>query len=270
MAIQILPGPEADQWIEWACGLHEPADSVFLQALANRFPRLDDFVANLEPGMWRDAELPISGTSVEPRSSIQSTGEERLLETIEDSPVEKEAGPIRMKEVSKIRANSHLPQPFLERPVPALGVYKKSANVCIYRRCGNGVAVDPKVVDHEMYAHFAELPTGMGYYFHWDEVIASRIGKGEDIDSVRAYFARRLDQCKTSASQKERECRRNYQRLTDITDWLDQNFILTAATASVNTLSKRDALIDFGPMPLAEVLPSRIRRDENDGLQVTA
>jgi hypothetical protein len=47
-----LPGPEADQWIEWACGLQEPDDAESLQALRNWFANLDNFVANLEPGMW--------------------------------------------------------------------------------------------------------------------------------------------------------------------------------------------------------------------------
>ncbi len=49
---QVLPGPEADEWIEWACRLQEPEDSEHLQALRTRFAHLDDFVANLEPNMW--------------------------------------------------------------------------------------------------------------------------------------------------------------------------------------------------------------------------
>jgi len=51
-APQALPGPEADQWIEWACGLREPDDAEALQILRNGFVHLDDFVANLEPDMW--------------------------------------------------------------------------------------------------------------------------------------------------------------------------------------------------------------------------
>jgi hypothetical protein len=49
---QALPGPDADEWIEWACRLQEPGDSEHLQALRTRFAHLDDFVANLEPNMW--------------------------------------------------------------------------------------------------------------------------------------------------------------------------------------------------------------------------
>jgi len=53
-----LPGPEADQWIEWACGLQEPEDSDSLQSLRQTFPQLDDFIANLEPDMWKPETPP--------------------------------------------------------------------------------------------------------------------------------------------------------------------------------------------------------------------
>jgi hypothetical protein len=51
-APQTLPGPEADEWIEWACGLKEPEDAESLQTLRNGFAHLDDFMAKLEPNMW--------------------------------------------------------------------------------------------------------------------------------------------------------------------------------------------------------------------------
>ena len=53
-----LPGPEADQWIEWACALREPQDAEALQTLRKGFARLDDFIANLEPNMWKPAGSP--------------------------------------------------------------------------------------------------------------------------------------------------------------------------------------------------------------------
>lgn len=54
-----LPGPEADEWIEWACNLKEPEDAAALQALRTSFPHLDEFIANLEPEMWTaKAETP--------------------------------------------------------------------------------------------------------------------------------------------------------------------------------------------------------------------
>jgi len=47
-----VPGPEADEWIDWACKLKEPDDTEALQNLRNGFGRLDEFIANLEPEMW--------------------------------------------------------------------------------------------------------------------------------------------------------------------------------------------------------------------------
>jgi len=48
-----LPGPEPDQWIEWASNLKEPEDSESLKTLRSSFAQLDAFVAHLEPEMWR-------------------------------------------------------------------------------------------------------------------------------------------------------------------------------------------------------------------------
>jgi hypothetical protein len=47
-----LPGPEADEWIDWACKLKEPEDAEPLKDLRNGFARVDEFIANLEPEMW--------------------------------------------------------------------------------------------------------------------------------------------------------------------------------------------------------------------------
>jgi len=47
-----LPGPESDEWIDWACNLKDPEDAEHLQTLRDGFAQLDEFVANLEPDMW--------------------------------------------------------------------------------------------------------------------------------------------------------------------------------------------------------------------------
>ena len=57
---RILPGPDAEQWIEWVCGLQEPEDAEALHNLREGFAHLDDFVANLEPNMWQvKTETPV-------------------------------------------------------------------------------------------------------------------------------------------------------------------------------------------------------------------
>jgi len=47
-----LPGPEAESWLEWACSLEDDANDGELQQLKSGFPRLDDFVRQLEIDWW--------------------------------------------------------------------------------------------------------------------------------------------------------------------------------------------------------------------------
>ena len=99
----------------------------------------------------------------------------------------------------------------------------------LYRNSDKAVAVELRAVNYEMWAHFGENPDGLGYYFYWDEVIASRLARGEEFDKIRAYFVERRDHCASSVGLKARECHRNYSRLIEIVDWLAQNFTPDAA-----------------------------------------
>jgi hypothetical protein len=47
-----LPGPGVEEWLEWACSLEDESDEVELQKLKANFPRLDDFVRQLEIDWW--------------------------------------------------------------------------------------------------------------------------------------------------------------------------------------------------------------------------
>lgn len=49
-----LPGPDVPQWIEWACNLDDTTGGLELAILARDFPRLDDFIRQLEIEMWND------------------------------------------------------------------------------------------------------------------------------------------------------------------------------------------------------------------------
>lgn len=55
-----LPGPEAENWLEWACSLEDDANEPELQQLKNGFPRLDDFVRQLEIDWWCNGSEPAS------------------------------------------------------------------------------------------------------------------------------------------------------------------------------------------------------------------
>lgn len=62
----ILPGPDPEKWVPWACTLEEPDDAEALQTLRDGFVHLDEFVANLEPDMWVPAGPPQTTVAAPP------------------------------------------------------------------------------------------------------------------------------------------------------------------------------------------------------------
>ncbi|HMG86837.1 MAG TPA: hypothetical protein VK574_13990 [Terracidiphilus sp.] len=53
-----LPGPSAESWLEWACSLEDDTNEIELHKLKNGFPRLDDFVRQLEIDWWHEGPAP--------------------------------------------------------------------------------------------------------------------------------------------------------------------------------------------------------------------
>jgi hypothetical protein len=53
-----LPGPAAESWLEWACSLEDDTNEIELHKLKNGFPRLDDFVRQLEIDWWHEGAAP--------------------------------------------------------------------------------------------------------------------------------------------------------------------------------------------------------------------
>lgn len=75
-----LPGPVAKDWLEWACSLEDDAHEPELQKLKNGFPRLDDFVRQLEIDGWHDGpdqeptiKRPVSEIAAAPRNGSNGT-----------------------------------------------------------------------------------------------------------------------------------------------------------------------------------------------------
>ena len=67
-----LPGPEAEKWLEWACSLEDDVNDAELQQLKSGFPRLDDFVRQLEIDWWSNgpsARLAAKPTRKEPAAA---------------------------------------------------------------------------------------------------------------------------------------------------------------------------------------------------------
>ncbi len=68
-ATPVLPGPEAREWVSWACALQEPEDTESLHTLRDRFAQVDNFIANLEPNMWVPAKGPLPEISLPPATA---------------------------------------------------------------------------------------------------------------------------------------------------------------------------------------------------------
>ncbi|HTB97582.1 MAG TPA: hypothetical protein VK716_11275 [Terracidiphilus sp.] len=53
-----LPGPAATGWLQWACSLDDSSNDPDLAILKASFPRVDDFVRQLEIDCWQDGAPP--------------------------------------------------------------------------------------------------------------------------------------------------------------------------------------------------------------------
>lgn len=70
-----LPGPAAEKWLDWACSLEDGADDADLQNLKSNFPRVDDFVRQLEVELWQDHPVATpeqSGSTISPAAAGSS------------------------------------------------------------------------------------------------------------------------------------------------------------------------------------------------------
>jgi len=64
-----LPGPAIKQWLNWACNLEDGTNDAELQNLKASFPRVDDFVRQMEIELWHDGPESNSpgGSSASPK-----------------------------------------------------------------------------------------------------------------------------------------------------------------------------------------------------------
>jgi len=74
---QALPGPEASQWVQWACSLRDPEDAEAIQTIRNGFAHLDEFAARLDPNMWKPAESSPSEIPGEAKRAADRVGQEQ-------------------------------------------------------------------------------------------------------------------------------------------------------------------------------------------------
>jgi len=122
-APQTLPGPEAAQWVGWACGLKEPEDAESLQTLRDGFAHLDDFVANLEPDMWIAAGSPTPETPSEAERSADNTHQEPSPPETHPEP----SWPETHQEPSRVETNGFEETMVASGPIPIKLKARKSS-----------------------------------------------------------------------------------------------------------------------------------------------
>jgi hypothetical protein len=116
-----LPGPVVAEWLEWACSLDDSTNDPDVKALNTHFPRVDDFIRQLEIELWHDgpATAPLNGAAEKPHSDAgsgsKSSGSGNGL-SIEEAPAEKapadayaEAAAARLDEPGAAVATAEVP-----------------------------------------------------------------------------------------------------------------------------------------------------------------
>lgn len=103
-----LPGPAADKWLEWACRLEDETDDAELQKLKANFPRLDDFVSQLEIEWWQtDSTSKTAERSVAPtktKKSVSNGNGSLKRASIEEEPIAPQAPAVVVPEPIEVKA----------------------------------------------------------------------------------------------------------------------------------------------------------------------
>ena len=114
-----LPGPEAEHWLEWACSLEDDTNEPDLQQIKNRFPRLDDFVRQLEIDWWRNGaefesgenrskrKTPPAAPKIEPAAPSLNGSETHREEAVKSEPIAAaplETAPVAFEETPVVEA----------------------------------------------------------------------------------------------------------------------------------------------------------------------
>ena len=199
-----LPGPEAENWLEWACSLEDETNDAELQQLKNGFPRLDDFVRQLEIDWWSNGPQAPRGAAkstpkVAPAASIpepngaplsngNGNGSHKLPVTapVEEPVLDRE--PIRLQPVA-------VPEPVVEAPSPATAIAEPEAEAPDLDEIP-ALHVPSNSLEEELPAESLNPSRGGKIsFFSWDQVdqFASHIERAnverKDARTVRALLA---------------------------------------------------------------------------------
>ncbi len=123
-----LPGPAVEQWLEWACELDDSTGDPDLQHLKAFFPRVDDFVRQLDLELWESAPAATPATAApEPVAEVaqveepKSSTELSISEPAKAEPVA-EAKPLWLLDTATAGSSSLFAGTVLELPKPEIAV----------------------------------------------------------------------------------------------------------------------------------------------------
>jgi hypothetical protein len=229
-----LPGPAAESWLEWACSLEDDTNEIELHKLKSGFPRLDDFVRQLEIDWWHQGPAPEKTTkrksaleviaSMDAHSNGSRNGGAKP-HIVEPEPV------AQAPEV--VAEPAPLPPTVVPEPAPVaeVALVAEAAPVAEPVSFVHDTQVDSPVLNSDFMEGAAEEPVelsaeslvpnrnGVVSFFPWDQV---------------DQFARRIE-----TSDVERKDARTIRALLAVSHWLeprDQN-PMTHAKCGIRTLT---------------------------------
>jgi len=192
-----LPGPAAEEWLNWACNLDDSSNDPDLAKLKTNFPRVDDFVRQLEIEMWQDGPIsnPDHMVDTVPKYKPDSNGSSGASSTptITEAPSSAENGTVH----AEAETSTAVVEPETE-PEPIAAETTQTEEV----------AAPAQPVMHDL-LEIGERARGRLSFFDEEEV---------------EYFKRYMDE-----SKSEPKIARTVRALLAISQWLlpaDQNPVL--------------------------------------------
>jgi len=276
-----LPGPAVEQWLEWACSLEDDANELELVKLKNDFPRLDDFVRQLEIEWWHPGEAASPIEAAQPIQTVVPAVKNGVNSLYvngsvwgkgdHDAPVSEE--PVQEKAVQERRALEipHLPEVKDSEEETSVAVTEEKAPVAAGEEHSPDAVSEQKAPVVEEKIEVAELPETIALaaslpIVEEDEeelpvesAIPSRRGKisffsWDQVDRL----SRHLEKAKI-----EKKDSRKVRALLAVSQWLeprDQNPVFHQK-CGIRTLTGYSGTTDVVPVAPSEVMRA-IEADE--------
>jgi hypothetical protein len=117
-----LPGPGVEEWLSWACNLDDSTNDPDLAQLKANFPRVDDFVRQLDIESWHEGSVPAAEhvVGVVPEIPLKVTAppvREEAVEEIEPTPAPSAWSTIESEEEKEAEATP-VAESVVEEPAP--------------------------------------------------------------------------------------------------------------------------------------------------------